>query len=111
MTTHAVEIRILGKMHRVNCPAGQEQALILAARDLDSRLRELAERTKVSNTEKLLTIAALNACYELGLEMQQKSDEEARLQQCVLSLQEKIEEAFCKHNNIAQSVARANSTT
>lgn len=111
MTTHAVEIRILGKMHRVNCPAGQEQSLIMAARDLDERLRELAERTKVSNVEKLLTIAALNVCYELGQEMQQKSDEESRLEQCVLTLQDKIEEAFSKHNNIAQNVARAKTTT
>ncbi len=110
MTTHAVEIQILGKMHRVNCPAGQEQALILAAKDLDDRLHELAERTKVSNVEKLLTIAALNVCYELGQEKENQREGQERLSQCVLSLEEKIEETFLKHNNIARSVARANSS-
>jgi len=72
MSTHAVEIEILGKLTRVNCPPGQEDSLRQAAQDLDNRLKEMTERTKVSNIEKLLTIAALNVCYEL---QQVKSEE------------------------------------
>lgn len=65
MSNQAVEVEILGKLTRVNCPAGQEDSLRQAAQDLDNRLQEMTERTKVSNVEKLLTIAALNVCYEL----------------------------------------------
>ena len=65
MSNQAVEIEIFGKLTRVNCPEGQEDSLRQAAKDLDNRLKAMTERTKVSNTEKLLTIAALNACYEL----------------------------------------------
>ncbi len=65
MSNQAVEIEILGKLTRVNCPAGQEQALRQAAKELDKRLNEMTKRTQVTNVEKLLTITALNACYEL----------------------------------------------
>lgn len=77
MSNQAVEIEILGKLTRVNCPAGQEESLRRAAHDLDQRLQEMAERTQVANVEKLLTIAALNVCYEL---QQQKSAEQNQQQ-------------------------------
>ncbi|MGJ7096821.1 cell division protein ZapA [Vibrio hannami] len=77
MGHHAVEIEILGKITRVNCPPGQEQALLNAARDLNNRLKEMTEKTNVANTEKLLTIAALNVCYELN---QFKADEDSQKQ-------------------------------
>ncbi|WP_428773054.1 cell division protein ZapA [Vibrio sp.] len=65
MSSQAVEVEILGKLTRVNCPAGQEESLLKAAQDLDSRLKEMAAKTKVTNEVHLLTIAALNVCYEL----------------------------------------------
>lgn len=65
MSNQAVEIEILGKKTKVNCPLGQQQALIQAAKDLNYRLTEMAGRTNVNNSETLLTIAALNVCYEL----------------------------------------------
>ncbi len=65
MSNQAVDVEILGeKLTRVNCPPGQ-RSLIAAAADLDNRLKEMAERTKVTNEVKLLTIAALNICSEL----------------------------------------------
>ncbi|MEZ8144557.1 Z-ring-associated protein [Enterovibrio norvegicus FF-33] len=98
MTTQAVEIRILGKTMRVNCPAGQEEALIEAANDFDQRLHELSGRTKVTNTEQLLTIAALNVCYELLAERQQGVDEKNEMEQRITLLQKTIEEALLKHS-------------
>ncbi|AMG30131.1 cell division protein ZapA [Grimontia hollisae] len=98
MTTQAVEIRILGKTMRVNCPTGQEQALTDAANDFDQRLHELSERTKVTNTEQLLTIAALNVCYELRAERQKSIDEQADMAQRISLLQQTIEEALLKHS-------------
>ncbi len=65
MSNQAVEVEILGKLTRVNCPAGQEESLINAAQHLDEKLKELTSRTKVTNEVQLLTITALNFCYEL----------------------------------------------
>ncbi|MDN3699100.1 MULTISPECIES: cell division protein ZapA [Vibrio] len=75
MSSQAVEVEILGKLTRVNCPPGQEEALTQAANDLDNRLKEMAERTKVTNEVQLLTIAALNVCYELQTKQFEANDE------------------------------------
>ncbi|MCW8345136.1 MULTISPECIES: cell division protein ZapA [Vibrio] len=85
MENQAVEVEILGKLTRVNCPAGQEETLIQAAKDLDDRLQEMTQRTKVTNELKLLTIAALNMSYELNT----KSDE---VQQNTSQLTERMEQ-------------------
>ncbi len=45
MSNQAVDVEILGKTTRVNCPSGQEASLIRAAQDLDQRLKDMAERT------------------------------------------------------------------
>lgn len=92
MTTQAVEIQILGKTMRVNCPAGQEQSLTEAANDFDQRLHELSERTKVTNTEQLLTIAALNICYELREERKKSVSDTSEMEQRIMLLQQTIEE-------------------
>lgn len=59
MSNQAIDVEILGKVTRVNCPAGQEESLVAAAKDLDRRLKEMSERTKVTNEIQLLTFAAL----------------------------------------------------
>ncbi len=79
MSNQAVDVEILGKITRVNCPPGQEDSLIQAAKELDNRLKEMAERTKVTNEVKLLTIAALNICYELQSQIKENQQTTANL--------------------------------
>jgi len=86
MSSQAVEVNILGNKTKVNCPEGQEKYLLLAANELNSRLQEMSERTKVNNETKLLTIAALNICYEL----QTKKQETENSEHCLLERIEKI---------------------
>lgn len=94
MTNQAVEIEILGKLTRVNCPVGQEESLRKAASDLDSRLKEMTARTKVANVEKLLTIAALNACYELQQSKEQQEADKEALNQRIEALADSLEKAL-----------------
>ncbi|GAM67370.1 Z-ring-associated protein zapA [Vibrio sp. JCM 19236] len=71
-----------------------------AARDLDRRITDMADKTKVANTEKLMTIAALNVCYELlerQIDEQQQSDIEQRLE----LLDGKLEQALQDKSQIA----------
>ncbi|PJC86270.1 cell division protein ZapA [Vibrio sp. HA2012] len=94
MSNQAVEIEILGKPMQVNCPPGQEDSLRQAATELDNRLQELAKRTQITNSEKLLTFAALNVCYELQeskLEVEkQKNQLSERMQRLSASLEETL---------------------
>lgn len=77
MSSQAVQVQILGRAIKVNCPSGQEAALKEAAKDLDNRVNELSERTKVTNTEQLLTITSLNICYELHIAKKEASQHSA----------------------------------
>ncbi|EKO3578004.1 cell division protein ZapA [Vibrio metschnikovii] len=86
MSNQAVDVEILGKTTRVNCPSGQEASLIRAAQDLDQRLKDMAERTKVTNEVKLLTIAALNICYELQTERQKQNEQQQQINERVEEL-------------------------
>jgi cell division protein ZapA len=100
MSNQAVDVEILGKLTRVNCPAGQEQSLIQAAKELDNRLKEMTERTKVTNELKLLTIAALNISYELQIQRNQSQglsqDLSERLEKLSTSLENAVSHAAIK---------------
>lgn len=95
MSNQAVEVEILGKITRVNCPTGKEDALRQAAQNLDQRIKDMAEKTKVANTEKLLTIAALNVCYEL-LEKEISSEIQHDIEQRLELLDGKLDKALTK---------------
>ncbi|GLO59891.1 cell division protein ZapA [Vibrio sp. MACH09] len=97
MSSQAVEVEILGKLTRVNCPVGQEASLRQAAKDLDERLKEMTERTKVSNTEKLLTIAALNVCYELQQIKEAENSTQEQIEKRIEQLTASLDDAL---NNV-----------
>lgn len=91
-----MEVEILGKITRVNCPTGQEDSLVRAAQELDSRLREMADRTKVTNEVKLLTIAALNICYELQQYKEDATQSQEQFSHRVEQLSRSLEECLGK---------------
>lgn len=54
MSAQPVDLQIFGRSLRVNCPPEQRDALNQAAEDLNQRLQDLKERTRVTNTEQLV---------------------------------------------------------
>lgn len=94
MSAQPVDIQIFGRSLRVNCPPEQREALNNAAQELEQRLQELKVRTRVTNTEQLVFIAALNVCYELEQEKEKTSDYAASMEQRIRLLQQSIEQAL-----------------
>lgn len=68
MSAQPVDLQIFGRSMRVNCPPEQQEALLLAADELEQRLQDLKNRSGVTNTEQLVFIVALNVCHELAQE-------------------------------------------
>lgn len=84
MTTQVVDIQILGRTLKLNCPVDELVALDQAARDLEHRLDELRRKVEIMNSDKLLITAALNISYELTQEKNKNSqllDRIAKIQQ------------------------------
>lgn len=96
MSHQAIDIEILGKVTRINCPAGQEAALLHAAQYLDQQLKEMSLRTKVTNETKLLTIVALNACYELQTLKQEKAGQQSQITERIEQLAGYLSETLNK---------------
>ncbi|MCF7353920.1 MULTISPECIES: cell division protein ZapA [Vibrio] len=91
-----MEVEILGKLTRVNCPPGQEEALHAAANELNRRLNQMTERTKVHNIEQLLIIAALNACYEVQ-ELKDELSDSQQMAQRIEQLSKALDKALAKN--------------
>ena len=97
-----VDIQIFGRSLRVNCPPDQRDALNQAADDLNQRLQDLKERTRVTNTEQLVFIAALNISYELAQEKAKTRDYAASMEQRIRMLQQTIEQALLEQGRITE---------
>jgi cell division protein ZapA len=61
----AIAVTILGKEYRVGCEPDEEEALLKAARYLDSRMKEIRSGGKVIGTDRIAVMAALNIANEL----------------------------------------------
>lgn len=102
MSAQPVDIQIFGRSLRVNCPEQQQDALKTAAEDLNQRLQELKVRTRVTNTEQLVFIAALNICHELIQEKLKASDYVVNMEQRIRMLQQTIEQALLEQSRISE---------
>ncbi|MGL4545678.1 MAG: cell division protein ZapA [Plesiomonas sp.] len=102
-TAEPVDIQILGRLIRVNCPEEQKQALALSADDLNKRLQELKQRTKVTNTEQLALIVALNMVNELAQERRKTQEYAASMEQRIRMLQSTIEQALVEQGQLTHT--------
>jgi cell division protein ZapA len=95
MSAQPVDIQIFG-------PPEQQDALNMAAEDLNQRLQDLKVRTRVTNTEQLVFIAALNVCHELAQERLKTRDYASNMEQRIRMLQETIEQALLEQGRISE---------
>ncbi|AFP85561.1 hypothetical protein A35E_00252 [secondary endosymbiont of Heteropsylla cubana] len=103
MSAQPVDIQIFGRIFRINCPPEQKEALNQAAKDLNQRLQDLKEKTRVTNIEQLVFIAALNICNELAQERLKTRDYAANMEQRIRLLQHTIEQALIEQGNITEN--------
>ncbi|OCA56117.1 cell division protein ZapA [Photorhabdus namnaonensis] len=108
MSAQPVDIQIFGRSLRVNCPSEQKEALLAAAVELEQRLEDLKERTRVTNTEQLIFIVALNICHELAQEKVKTRDYAYNMEQKIKMLQQTIEHALVEQGRITESTISPN---
>ncbi|MDN3608199.1 cell division protein ZapA [Vibrio ostreicida] len=99
MNNQAVEVEILGKLTRVNCPEGQETSLREAAQRLDDRLKDMAAKTKITNEVQLLTFVALNFCHELESRDRVEQDHNVAVDEKLEQLITLLNDAMSHHSS------------
>ena len=60
-----VEVNLLGRSYRVACSDGERDALLQAVVYLDTKMNEIRKAGKVTGTERIPVMAALNVAHEL----------------------------------------------
>lgn len=60
-----VVVKILDKEYQVACPTEERDALLRAARELDSRMRKIRNGGAMIGVDRIAVMVALNLCHEL----------------------------------------------
>lgn len=96
----AVTIKILDKDYRISCPEEERDGLIASAEYLSARMREIRDNSKIIGTDRIAVMAALNLAHELLENKNRKQDYYQNMSTRIRSLQEKIELALNKGNQL-----------
>ena len=59
-----LDVKIMGREYRVACHIEERPALLAAVELVDSKMREIAQRTKSTIAERVAVMAALNIAHE-----------------------------------------------
>ena len=60
-----IEISLLGRNYKIACEEGERAALLEAVAYLDAKMGEIKKAGKVSGTDRIAVMAALNITHEL----------------------------------------------
>lgn len=62
-----IKVQILGKEYPISCPPEEQHDLLMAARYLDEKMRQIRGTGRVIGSERIAVMAALNIAHELLL--------------------------------------------
>ena len=95
-----IEVSILGRSYRVSCEDGERDALMKAVAYLDEKMGEIKQSGKVSGTDRIAVMAALNIVNELlqakGRDEGADTDLAARLK----AMRERVETALVRGQHL-----------
>jgi cell division protein ZapA len=92
--TSTLEVFILDKSYRINCPEGEQDSLRNSAQYLDRKMREIRSGGKVIGLERIAVIAALNITHELlsaSRHMDAESDSKAELTRLIGKIEKTLD--------------------
>ena len=102
--SNTLEVKLLGKEYRVACEPAEREALRAAVAFLDSRLKEISEKTRGSG-ERLAVMAALNLAHEILVAKNGPTDiaaalESESIQRRINSIEAKLDESLAQHEQL-----------
>lgn len=94
MTQRSIDIRLMDRQYKVNCPVDQEAALQAAAARLNDKVQQITGGTRLSNPEQIAVMAALNLCHESAQQYAEQQQRIAELEQKITLLQATLEQVM-----------------
>jgi len=95
-----VLVRILDKEFLVSCPDEERDDLLASADFLNGKMRDIRDTGKIVGIDRIAVMAALNMAHELLEQRDRKQDLQQSIGARIRTLQEKIELALNKGNQL-----------
>ncbi|MGH8492919.1 MAG: cell division protein ZapA [Moraxellaceae bacterium] len=92
--TSTLEVFILDKSYRINCPENEQESLRSSGQYLDRKMRDIRSSGKVIGLERIAVIAALNITHELlnaSRSMDAQSDSKAELAKLISKIEKTLD--------------------
>ncbi|MDO9214871.1 MAG: cell division protein ZapA [Methylococcales bacterium] len=91
-----VSLTIMGKEYKIMCELDEQDDLMRSAQQLDAQMRKMRDAGKVSGSDRIAVMAALNLAHELQLMKTQNAQLSRNLNECLARLNQKIENVLEK---------------
>ncbi len=92
-------VRILDKEYRISCPPEERESLVEAARELNERMRNMRDSTKVLGAERMAVMAALNVIHECEQVTSKQVGVLDSARETVRNLESKLDAAISRREN------------
>ena len=86
-----VSLIIMGKEYRIACDPEEQDDLIHSAQQLDVQMRKMRDSGKITGSDRIAVMAALNLAHELQMMKNQNALLNQRLSECLTKMSHKIE--------------------
>lgn len=97
---NTVEVTLLGRTYRVACEEAERESLMQAVAYLDAKMNEIRKAGKVTGSERIAVMAALNVAHEL-LSMRLGSGFDlGKAKRRISAIESKIDAAIAKQENL-----------
>lgn len=89
-----VSISIMGKKYKIACAEEEQEKLLASARQLDQQMRSIKGAGRVTGSERIAVLAALNMASELMSDEQSHDKSSSVLSEQLNKIRLKIESAL-----------------
>jgi cell division protein ZapA len=87
----AVTVRILDKEYQFTCLDSERYALLDSAKYLNDQMKQIRDRGKVTGTDRIAVMAALNMAHDL-LELRREQEAQRANEQQLRTMSEKLDD-------------------
>jgi cell division protein ZapA len=87
----AVTVRILDKEYQFTCLDSERYALLDSAKYLNDQMKQIRDRGKVTGTDRIAVMAALNMAHDL-LELRREQEAQKANEQQLRTMNEKLDD-------------------
>lgn len=95
-----LEVTILGRSYKVACEDGEREALLQAVAYVDGKMNEIKGTGKISGTERVAVMAALNIAHELLSTKVGGGFDLGQAKRRIASIEAKLDEALARQDKL-----------